>query len=267
MRLWHLPLTQPAPVPPDGMALLAHPVREGEVESARLYLALPHDEDQPAARHLLAQWASLFAQLAALQDRHKRLQKLVITDDLTGVYNGRYFRHFLGSILERAKERRFPVALLLFDIDNFKQYNDQYGHGVGDEILKQTAALMRRCCRDHDLVARISGDEFAVVFWEKEGPRQPRQPSSVPPARRPQTPLQILTRFQKLLKSQQFTGLGAGGQGVLTISGGMAVFPYDATDMESLITAADRELMFRAKRAGKNSIFLVGSEERLSGQE
>jgi two-component system cell cycle response regulator len=249
------------------MALLSHPVRDGETETARLYFAIPHDEDQADARHLLSQWASLLGQLTALQDRHKRLQKLVITDDLTGVYNSRYFRHFLGSILERAKDRRFPVALLLFDIDNFKQYNDQYGHGVGDEILKQTAALMRRCCRDHDLVARISGDEFAVVFWEKEGPRQPRQPNPAPPARRPQTPLQILSRFQKLLKTQQFTGLGVAGQGVLTISGGMAIFPYDAQDMDSLIAAADRQLMFRAKRSGKNSIFLVGSEERVDGHE
>ncbi len=97
--------------------------------------------------------------------------ELAITDELTGLYNGRYFRHFLSRIIERGRAMRFPVTLLLFDIDDFKKYNDKFGHGVGDEILSQTATLMRRCCRDHDLVARIGGDEFAVVFWEKEGPR------------------------------------------------------------------------------------------------
>ena len=59
--------------------------------------------------------------------------------------------------------------MLLFDIDNFKKYNDEFGHGVGDEILRQTAGD-GDCFREHDVVARISGDEFAVVFWEKEGP-------------------------------------------------------------------------------------------------
>ena len=113
--------------------------------------------------------------LATLQDRHNGLQKLAITDELTGLYNGRYFRHYLERIVAKARDLMFPVTLLLFDIDNFKKYNDQYGHGVGDEILRQTAALMKQCVRDHDLVARISGDEFAVVFWEKEGPRQPRE--------------------------------------------------------------------------------------------
>jgi len=60
------------------------------------------------------------------------------------------------------------VTLLLFDIDNFKNYNDQYGHGVGDEILRQTAALMRKSCREHDLVARISGDEFRSSSGKNE---------------------------------------------------------------------------------------------------
>ena len=110
--------------------------------------------------------------MAAALFQERLAQRLAITDDLTGIYNGRYFRHFLARIIEKARTLRFPVTLLLFDIDNFKSYNDRYGHGVGDEILRQTAALMRRCCRPHDLVARISGDEFAVVFWEKEGPRQ-----------------------------------------------------------------------------------------------
>ena len=131
--------------------------------------------------------AHLLAKLATARSGNNLLQRLAITDELTGLYNARYFRHFLSRIIERGRVKRFPVTLLLFDIDDFKKYNDQYGHGVGDDILKQTASLMKRCCRDHDLVARIGGDEFAVVFWDKEGPRHaasPSFPAFAPPRRR-----------------------------------------------------------------------------------
>ncbi|MGB7159935.1 MAG: GGDEF domain-containing protein [Tepidisphaeraceae bacterium] len=251
-----------APIPPDGSTLLRHAVRMNNDDVASLCLTLPRDEEESAGRHFLAQLAHLIGKVATLEDRHARLQKLAITDELTGLYNGRYFRHFLNRIVDKARTLRFPVTLLLFDIDNFKKYNDQYGHGVGDEILRQTAALMRRCCRDHDLVARISGDEFAVVFWEKEGPRQPRDGKPVATAGRPpQSVMFILDRFRRLLSLPDFSNLGATGKGALTISGGLAVFPYDATEVDALIDAADRALMFGAKQGGKNSIYLVGHDD------
>ena len=263
MQVTYTGLKAAVPQAPDGAVTISHAVRVQNEELGLVHLVMPRDEDENAARHFLAQLAHLLGKSAALQDRHNRLQKLAITDDLTGVYNGRYFRHFLTKIIEKAKTLRFPVTLLLFDIDDFKSYNDRYGHGVGDEILKQTAALMKRCSRDHDLVARISGDEFAVVFWEKDGPRQPREPQAAPvtPGRPPQTPQQILERFRRLLASQEFTGIGPAGKGVLTISGGMAVYPYDASDASALIEEADRRLMFGAKKSGKNSIVLVGQDK------
>ena len=263
IRLLYVPTGRPAPELPEGLAAASHPVRVGGGDVAQLVLQLPKDEDAAAARHFLAQLAHLVSKLATLEDRHTRLQKLAITDDLTGLYNGRYFRHFLSRIIERARTMRFPVTLLLFDIDNFKQYNDLYGHGMGDEILRQTANLMRRCCREHDLVARISGDEFAVVFWEKEGPRQPRdtKPTDAPPSRVPQEPRTILERFRRLLALPDYANLGATGKGTLTISGGLAVYPYDAHDVQGLIDAADQALMFGAKQGGKNRIHLVGGEE------
>jgi GGDEF domain-containing protein len=208
----------------------------------------------------LADLATNLAKLRALHDRHTGLQRLAITDELTGLANSRYFRQFLTQIVEKARVKRFPVTLFLFDIDNFKRYNDQYGHGGGDEILKQLANLMRRCVRDHDLVARISGDEFAVIFWEKEGPRTPREPRPQIGNRTPQETQDILDRFRRLLATQDFPGLGAGGKGCLTISGGLAVYPYDAQDVNKLIEAADQQLMFGAKRSGRNSIHLVGGD-------
>jgi two-component system cell cycle response regulator len=226
-----------------------------------LYLIVPADADQTAARHTLAQLAHMFGKVATLSDRHNRLQKLAITDELTGVYNARYFRHFLARILDKAKKLHFPVTLLLFDIDDFKKYNDQFGHGVGDEILKQTAAMMKRATREHDLVARIGGDEFAVVFWDKEGPRQPREPRPGAVSRPPQTPLQIFDRFKRMIASDEFTALGKSGKGVLGISAGLAVYPYEASDAATLIQEADRALMQGAKkRTGKNTIFIVGSD-------
>ncbi len=252
--------SNPAPVAPDDMALLSHPVRVAGNDAALLDLLMPAESDPASARHLLARAADTLAKVMALQDRHDRLQKLAITDDLTGLHNGRYFRHFLAKILDKAKSLRFPVTLLLFDIDNFKKYNDRFGHGVGDDILKQTADLMRRCVRDHDLVARISGDEFAVVFWEKDGPRLPQSANAGVPGRPPQTPVQVFERFQRLLATEAFPGLGAQGLGSLTISGGLAVYPYDAASTDQLIAAADNALMQGAKKAGKNSIFLVGGK-------
>ena len=268
-RLVYLPAHSEAPDAPEGQVVLSHPIREGSEEVAQLHLMLPRDEDENAARHFMARLADLFAKIHALQERHNRLQRLAITDELTGVYNSRYFRHFLSRILERARQKLFPVTLLIFDIDNFKKYNDQFGHGVGDEILKQTASLIKRCCREHDLVARLGGDEFAVVFWEKEGPRQPKENQPVAPTvgKPPQTPEQVLERFKKLLANEEFRGLGPSGQGVLTISGGVAVFPYHANTMEELIALADRRLMFGAKQSGKNTIFLVGGSEQGVGEE
>jgi two-component system cell cycle response regulator len=239
----------------DNAVRLSHSIGNGST----LHLTLPR-QHEARGFDFLKDLAALLATTFVLQERHRRLQRLAFTDDLTGIFNCRYFKHFLSRTLVEARRVRQPVTLLLFDIDNFKGYNDQFGHGVGDEILKQTAALMRRCVRDHDLVARISGDEFAVVFWEPEGPRMPREAQKTPnvPGRPPQEPQLILERFQKLLESQDFPELGSGGKGKLTISGGLAVFPYDAQDLQTLVAAADKALMFGAKRSGRNKIHLVG---------
>jgi GGDEF domain-containing protein len=265
MQLVYLAKDALPPTAPEGSLVLTHPIRIEADEIANLAMTLPRDEEQSAARHLLAQIALLIGKLAAVEDRHVKMQKLAITDDLTGLYNSRYFRTFLSAILKRAKQQKFLVQLLLFDIDHFKSYNDQYGHGVGDEILKETASLMKRCVRDHDFVARLGGDEFAVVFWEKEGRRTPHGPAPATSAHIPQTPLQIFERFRRLARSPDFASLGSTGKGTLTISGGMATYPFDAQTPEDLIHAADEAMMFKAKQQGKDTIFLVGDQE--AGEE
>lgn len=265
-------LAEGTALPPltPGRQPVSQPVQRDQTTVGTLLLDMPASCDEAVARQGLAQVAALLGKADAVDDRQGRLQKLAITDDLTGVYNARYFKHFLQRILEKARVKRFPVTLLLFDLDNFKRYNDLFGHGVGDEILRQTAALMKKCSRDHDLVARISGDEFAVVFWEKEGPRLPREAVAPAPTRMPQTPLVIADRFRKLLHGkglEELSALGPGGKGVLTISGGMAVYPYDARNAEELIEAADKALMFGAKKSGKNAIYLVGPDDEPATRE
>jgi GGDEF domain-containing protein len=260
MQLSFAPPGAAAPAAPrDGTSALTHLLHSSGGTLGSVTLTLPSAQESQG-QAILAELGPLLTKAAAIQHRATRLQKLAFTDDLTGLFNCRYFKHFLGRTLAEARRSRFPVTLFLFDIDNFKSYNDRFGHAVGDDILKQAANLMRRCVRDHDLVARIGGDEFAVVFWEKERPRVARDAGGAGSGRPPSEPTQILARFQRMLQLQDYPLLGSTGRGTLTISGGLAVYPYDAPDMPGLIEAADKALMQGAKRMGRNTIQIVGSE-------
>jgi PleD family two-component response regulator len=195
-----------------------------------------------------------------IQKKIHQLEKLATEDDLTGLKNRRYIREFARQIIERAKKDNGRVTVLIFDIDDFKHYNDVYGHAAGDEVLKQAAMLIRRCCRRHDVVARLGGDEFAVVFWD-----DPR--CSPPPAgseRRslttdhPSEVILIARRFRREIEKTDLHLPGANGTGVLTISGGLASLGRDGSTAEDLFAKADHALL-DAKRSGKNRIYLVGS--------
>jgi diguanylate cyclase (GGDEF)-like protein len=199
---------------------------------------------------------------ADLERRMRHLERLATTDDLTGLKNRRYTWEFAAQILRLAGQTNGRVTLLVFDIDDFKHYNDVYGHVVGDEILREAAILMRRCCRPHDVVGRIGGDEFAVVFWD-----DPCRPAGdVAQDRRsaagahPTEAISVARRFQKEFGNADLHLLGPGGEGILTISGGLASFPRDGTTVPQLFERADFALL-DAKRRGKNRIYLVGEPQ------
>ena len=198
----------------------------------------------------------------ATRERVKQLEKLATEDELTGLKNRRYIWEFSRQIIERARSENGRVTLLIFDIDNFKHYNDVYGHSAGDEVLKQAAVLMRRCCRGHDVVGRIGGDEFAVVFWDdpQRGPLKEEAERRSAMADHPGEAIFIAKRFRKGLGKAELHLLGPEGKGVLTISGSLASFPRDGATIGELFEQADKALL-EAKRSGKNKIYLVGSPQ------
>jgi diguanylate cyclase (GGDEF)-like protein len=198
-------------------------------------------------------------------ERFEQLARLATEDDLTGLKNRRYAREFLRQLIERAKEENMRLTLLIFDIDNFKHYNDVYGHAAGDEILRQAALLMRNCCRKHDVVARVGGDEFAVIFWDAPKETEPEDGRRQAQAEHPHEIYFITERFRRELNSAHLPSLGPEGKGVLTISGGLAGFPQDGSNVEELFEQADKGLL-EAKRSGKNRIYLVGEPIGEQGQ-
>jgi diguanylate cyclase (GGDEF)-like protein len=202
------------------------------------------------------------------ETRIRYLERLATEDDLTGLKNRRYIWEFSRQIIEYAKKENGRVTLLVFDIDDLKKYNDIYGHHAGDEILKQAAVLMRRSCRGHDVVGRVGGDEFAVIFWDDPHQKRAATPSKSEERRsanadHPAEAITIAKRFVKELSKAElstFGGLGPEGKGVLTISGGLASFPRDGQTIEQLFQQADKALL-EAKRSGKNRIYLVGKPQ------
>jgi len=196
------------------------------------------------------------------RERVRQLEKLATEDELTGLKNRRYIWEFSRQIMEHSKKRGRRVTLLIFDIDNFKHYNDVYGHLAGDEVLKQAAVLMQRCCRGHDVVGRVGGDEFAVVFWDdpRRGQSAEETERRFATADHPKEAIFIAKRFRKELKKTELPQLGPEGRGVLTISGGLASFPRDGSTIDKLFEEADKALL-EAKRCGKNRIYLLGSPE------
>lgn len=199
-----------------------------------------------------AEW---LASWLALQDRQQTLRRAAFTDPLTGAWNRRYFDAFLDAALARARDARRTVTVLVFDIDGFKQYNDNFGHPAGDEILIETVRALKSSVRPSDRVCRIGGDEFAVIFDEPGGPR-------VRGSRPPESVYVLAKRVQHKIGEKKFPKLGDDAPGQLTVSGGLAAFPWDGHDAETLLKKAD-DLACDSKRRGKNAISLGPGAERV----
>jgi len=192
---------------------------------------------------------SLMSHLAICKDitRQKKLERelkeMSIKDSLSGLYNQRYFYDRLESEIYRAERQSRPLSLLLFDIDQFKSYNDCHGHLEGDKVLQAAGALVEECTREHvDIGFRYGGDEFTVIL---------------PDANEEQA-RHIADRIRATFESRQFDRL--------TLSMGLATYTK-GTSLLSFIRSAD-VMMYDAKRAGGNRVYVHSSaavphEERL----
>lgn len=177
------------------------------------------------------------AYLDTLRDSYETAVVSAITDKLTGLYNRAYFEHFLRLEIKRADRQNVPVALMMLDIDNFKQCNDTLGHLVGDEVLRALGKLIRDNIREIDMAARYGGEEFAVVLpnTEKEGT------------------LIVAERIRSMVFAHPFIPEGRQLEQNLSVSIGISIYPSEAATVKELIEKADNQL-YRAKREGKNRV-------------
>ena len=166
---------------------------------------------------------------------YETVEKLAITDSLTGLYVRRYFSERLEEELHRSKRHKFKFAFLMIDIDDFKLCNDTYGHLVGDAILKEMSRIIKEHLRAIDVVSRYGGEEFAVLL----------------PETGLESAMMIADRLRKKIEESVFAAYDEKLK--FTISTGISIYPQDATEEKALIEKADAAL-YTAKRGGKNIV-------------
>ena len=166
---------------------------------------------------------------------YKKMETMATTDGLTGLTNHRTFQQRFADLLERAQRNSGKVALLLCDIDHFKKANDNYGHPVGDEVLRRVARVMQEVPRKIDVPARYGGEEFAVLL------------DNVDVAQAKAVAERIRIEISKLVVDTDKGPLS------VTESIGVAAFPEDGADRTTLIERADIAL-YHAKHGGRNQV-------------
>jgi len=183
---------------------------------------------------ILASFAAMAIHNATL---HKRTKLMAITDSLTGLHNHRYFKQYSKQEMVRAKRYHKPFSIIMMDVDDFKSYNDSFGHATGDTLLGLVGAIILRTIRGVDVAFRYGGEEFIVLLPET------RLDRAILAAERLREAVQIGTARNPA---------GKASRGV-TVSIGVASYPDNADKMDELFNIVD-SLLYQAKRNGKNKV-------------
>lgn len=159
------------------------------------------------------------------------------TDSLTGLNNRYYLQHMAQNFIEKALRENTPISVFLFDIDNFKHYNDTNGHDEGDKLLKELSELLRSLTRKNSVIVRYGGEEFLVML-----PTISKEDASI-----------YAERFRERVSAHPFPHREKQPLGCVSISGGVASFPIDGETIFKVIQHADKAL-YQAKSEGKNRV-------------
>ena len=180
----------------------------------------------------------LFNQLFLVLKRvrlYASIEELAITDGLTGLFRRRYLQEKLEEEIDRCNKMSLKFVFLMLDLDHFKNYNDRYGHLVGDGLLSSVAGILKDNLRQVDIVARYGGEEFAIIL-----PNTDREEAKF-----------ISSRLRQSIEQAHIEAYGENLQ--ITISIGASIFPSDAKESQELIDKAD-QAMYRAKQSGRNQV-------------
>ncbi|HEY6000560.1 MAG TPA: sensor domain-containing diguanylate cyclase [bacterium] len=184
----------------------------------------------------LAGFAAIAIENARL---YQQTKQLTFTDELTRLYNTRFFTQYLDAEVKRCRRYRGHVSVIFLDLDHFKLVNDRHGHLMGSQLLREVADVLRRGVRDVDIVARYGGDEFIVIL--------------------PETKLEaaafVAERLRQAMNEHVFLA-DQGHAAHLTASFGVASFPETCSSEEELIRLAD-QAMYRVKNRTRNGVYLA----------
>ena len=183
---------------------------------------------------------------AALDEANQRLEEASIRDPLTGLYNRRHAEETLAREVERAGRSGQPLAVLLFDVDHFKEVNDTHGHPAGDAVLRTLAAALREEVREADMVARFGGEEFLLIMADTDE----------------QAAVGAIRRLRR-----RILALRAEADGVVipfTVSGGLVALGEATATPEELVHVADQSL-YAAKSSGRDRIIRASDGEVIAG--
>ena len=187
------------------------------------------------SRLILLLVASLLSTTVVL--RVQQLRRLSTVDRLTGLFNRGYFDERFATELGGAKRYGRTLALAMIDVDNFKPFNDTYGHTAGDTALKTTASVIRSLFRSSDVVARYGGEEFVIIMLETDR----------------KTALEKMQAVRQEIEATEIALPKTATPAKLTISAGIACYPEDGEKESDLLYVADSRL-FAAKKEGRNRV-------------